>query len=430
MAAHAHSSESQAMSAPLAAREASTLKALLAQRAYVRMWSSRLIGNLGGQIQAVALAWQVYAVARLSGSVAQGAFAVGMLGLASFLPMFFLALIAGETADRHDRRAIMAIANLVELVCSAALCALTLTHSTALWPIYLIAAAFGAARAFFQPAAGALGPTLVPLHLLPRAIAMNSLSWQLASVVGPAIGGLLVAGSSTLAFAVAGGLFALSALLLTTFASPPQTGARGASRLAQIQEGLAYLWTNRFVLGAISLDLFAVLLGGATALLPVYARDVLHAGSTGFGILRAAPSVGGVTMAIVFSAWPIRRHAGLKMFLGVAGFGLATVAFALSRSLILSAAVLVLLGASDMISVFIRQSLVQIRTPNEMRGRVGAVSSLFIGASNELGEFESGVVARFLGPVSAALSGGVGSLAVTGLWAVIFPELRRADRLE
>lgn len=418
------------MTARAAGADVPTLKALLGQRAYVRMWLARLSGNLGGQIQAIALAWQVYAVARLSGSVAQGAFAVGMLGLASFLPMFFLALIAGETADRHDRRLIMAIANLVELACSAGLCVLAFTHSAALWPIYLIAVAFGAARAFFQPASGALGPTLVPPRLLPRAIAMNSLSWQLASVVGPAIGGLLVAGSATLAFAVAGGLFCLSVLLLQTFSSPPQSGAGGASRLAQIREGLAYLWTNRFVLGAISLDLFAVLLGGATALLPVYARDVLHAGSTGFGILRAAPSVGGVTMAVVFSSRPIRRSAGIKMFLAVAGFGLATVAFALSRSVILSAVVLALLGASDMVSVFIRQSLVQIRTPNEMRGRVGAVSSLFIGASNELGEFESGVVARFLGPVGAALFGGVGSLAVTGLWSFLFPELRRADRLE
>lgn len=402
----------------------------MAQRSYVRMWLARLSGNLGGQIQAIALAWQVYAVARLSGSVAEGAFAVGMLGLASFLPMFCLALIAGETADRHDRRAIMATANLVELACSAALCALAWSHSTALWPIYLIAVGFGAARAFFQPASGALGPTLVPARLLPRAIAMNSLSWQLASVVGPAIGGLLVAGSSTLAFGVAGGLFCLSVLLLMTFASPPQDGARGASRLEQIREGLAYLWTNTFVLGAISLDLFAVLLGGATALLPVYARDVLHAGSMGFGALRAAPSVGGVAMAVVFSTRPIRRRAGLKMFLGVAGFGLATVVFALSRSIILSVVALALLGAGDMVSVFIRGSLVQIRTPNEMRGRVGAVSSLFIGASNELGEFESGVVARFLGPVGAALFGGIGSLVVTGLWAAIFPDLRRADRLE
>jgi MFS family permease len=418
------------MSAPAAEIDAPTLRALLAQRSYVRMWLSRLTGNLAGQIQAVALAWQVYAVARLSHSVAEGAFAVGMLGLASFLPMFLFALIAGETADRHDRRLIMAAANLVELACAGALCALAYTGSAALWPIYLIAAAFGAARAFFQPASSALGPTLVPRHLLPRAIAMNSLSWQLASVVGPTIGGLLVAGSSALAFGAAGALFILSLLLLTTFASPPQTSVGGASRLEQIREGLAYLATNRFVLGAISLDLFAVLLGGATALLPVYARDVLHAGSMGFGVLRAAPSVGGVTMAAVLSSRPIRRRAGVKMFLGVAGFGLTTVVFALSRSIALSVAALALLGASDMISVFIRQSLVQIRTPNEMRGRVAAVSSLFIGASNELGEFESGLAARFLGPVGAALFGGIGSLAVTGLWAGIFPELRRADRLE
>jgi MFS family permease len=418
------------MSAPAAEIDAPTLRALLAQRSYVRMWSARLVGNLAGQIQAIALAWQVYTVARVHGSVAEGAFAVGMLGLSSFLPMFLLALIAGETADRHDRRAIMAIANLVELACAGALCALAYTGSVALWPIYLIGVAFGAARAFFQPASGALGPTLVPLKLLPRAIAMNSLSWQLASVVGPAIGGFLVAGSSALAFGVAGALFAASSLLLLTFASPPQSGAQGASRLEQIREGLDYLWTNPFVLGSISLDLFAVLLGGATALLPVYARDVLHAGSMGFGILRAAPSVGGVTMAVVLSTRPIRRQAGVKMFLGVAGFGMATVVFALSKSIALSVAALILLGASDMVSVFIRSSLVQIRTPNEMRGRVGAVSSLFIGASNELGDFESGTVARFLGPVGAALFGGIGSLAVTGLWATIFPELRKADRLE
>ena len=200
--------------------------------------------------------------------------------------------------------------------------------------------------------------------------------------------------------------------------------------MAQIREGLVYLWTNRFVLGAISLDLFAVLLGGATALLPVYARDVLHAGSQGFGVLRAAPAIGGVAMAILLGARPIKRHAGLKMFLAVAGFGLATVVFALSKSVLLSAIALALLGGADMISVFIRQSLVQIRTPNEMRGRIGAVSFLFIGASNELGEFESGLVARFFGPVGAALFGGIGSLAVTGLWAAIFPELRKADRLE
>jgi len=402
----------------------------MAHRAYVRMWLARLMGNLATQIQSIALAWQVYAVARLHGSVAEGAFAVGMIGLAQFLPMFVLALIAGETADRHDRRLIMASCMVVELISAAVFCALAWSGSSALWPIYAIATAFGAARAFYAPASSALGPTLVPQHLLPRAIAMNSLSWQLASVVGPAIGGILVAGSSTLAFGGAGALFGLSILLLASFASPPQSWTGDATRLEQILEGLHYLRTNRFVLGAISLDLFAVLLGGATALLPVYARDVLHAGSQGFGVLRAAPAIGGVGMALALGAWPIKRHSGVKMFLAVAGFGLATVVFAVSKSILLSAVALALLGGSDMVSVFVRQSLVQIRTPNEMRGRVGAVSFLFIGASNELGEFESGLVARFLGPVGAALFGGVGSLVVTGLWALIFPELRKADRLE
>jgi MFS family permease len=418
------------MTAPSAAADAPTLKALFGQRSYLLMWSGRLLGNLATQIESIAIAWQVYAVARLTGTVAQGALAVGMIGLAQFAPMFLLALIAGQVADRHDRRAIMIVCMAVELASAGALCALAYTRASALWPIYVIAVAFGAARAFYQPAGSALGPTLVPRHLLPRAIAMNSLSWQLASVIGPAIGGLLVAGSSTLAFGVAGGLYGLAILLLCCFASPPQSFNAEASRLEQIREGLHYLWTNRFVLGAISLDLFAVLLGGATALLPVYARDVLHAGSQGFGVLRAAPAIGGVAMAAVLGARPIKRHAGIKMFLAVAGFGMATVVFAVSKSVALSVVALALLGAADMISVFVRQSLVQIMTPNEMRGRVAAVSSLFIGASNELGEFESGLAARFLGPVGAALFGGVGSLVVTGLWAGLFPELRRADRLE
>ncbi|MGZ3313836.1 MAG: MFS transporter [Caulobacteraceae bacterium] len=418
------------MTAPSAAADVPTLRALFGQRAYVLMWSARLMGNLAAQIQAIAIAWQVYAVARLTGTVAQGAFAVGMIGLAQFLPMFVLALIAGQVADRHDRRLIMISCMVVELASAGALCALAYGGSTALWPIYMIAVAFGAGRAFYQPASSALGPTLVPRRLLPRAIAMNSLSWQLASVIGPAIGGLLVAGSATLAFGGAGVLFGLSILLLCCFASPKQSWKEGASRLEQIREGLNYLLSNRFVLGAISLDLLAVLLGGATALLPVYARDVLHAGSQGFGVLRASPAIGGVAMAAVLGARPIRRHAGVKMFLAVAGFGLATVVFALSRSVALSVVALALLGGADMISVFVRQSLVQIMTPNEMRGRVAAVSTLFIGASNELGEFESGLAARFLGPIGATLFGGVGSLAVTGLWAWIFPELRRADRLE
>jgi MFS family permease len=410
--------------------DAPTLRALIRERAYFRMWLARMLGNLATQVESIALAWHVYAVARLTSSVAQGAFAVGMLGLAQFLPMFALALLAGDTADRVDRRIIMMLCMIVECVSAIVFAVLAHQHVAALWPIYALGAVFGAARAFFSPAAAALAPTLVPRVLLPRAIAMNSLSWQLASVIGPAIGGLLVAASSSFAFAAAAVLFLGSVTVLTTFASPPHAGARGASRITQIREGLDYLWSNKIVLGAISLDLFAVLLGGATALLPVFARDVLHVGSQGFGILRAAPAVGGVLMAIVLGARPIRRQAGVRMLAGVAAFGAATVVFALSRSLWISAAALAILGASDMISVFVRTSLVQLATPDAMRGRVGAVSYLFIGASNELGEFETGTVARLLGPIGATLFGGIGALGVTGLWAVIFPDLRRADRLE
>ena len=408
----------------------STLRVLVRERSYVRLWISSLNGNLATQIQGIALAWQVYAVARLTRTVAEGAFAVGMLGLAQFLPMLALALIAGETADRHNRRLIMTWCLAAQFASVCLFAALAHFGLNALWPMYLLAAAFGAARAFYSPAASALMPTLAPRHLLPRAIAMSSLSRQMASVMGPAIGGLLVAVSPTLAFGVAGAGYLVALCFVSGIVAPPQTGAQGASRWEQIRGGLAYLWSNRFVMGAISLDLFAVLLGGATALLPVFARDVLHVGSQGFGVLRAAPAVGGMAMAILLGARPIKRHAGLKMFFGVAGFGLATVVFALSQSLWLSAVALAFLGGFDMISVFVRQSLVQIATPNDMRGRIGALSFLFVGASNELGEFESGVVARLLGPVGAALFGGIGSLIVTGAWAGLFPQLRRADRLE
>jgi MFS family permease len=410
--------------------EPSDLRALMGQRAFLLMTLSQVTSNLAIQIESIALAWHVYAVARLTGTIAQGAFAVGLLGLAQFLPIFFLSLIAGETADRHDRRRIILICLVAELVSAGVFAGLAFGGVAMLWPIYGVAVLFGVARAFSSPALNSLGPGLVPRSLLPRAIALGSLSRQTAAVVGPAIGGLLVAASSGVAFTVAAGLFLAAGGFLLTFASPPQTGAQGASRMTQIREGLHYLWTNKIVLGAISLDLFAVLLGGAMALLPVFARDILHVGSQGFGILRSAIAVGGVLGATVLMTRPIRRLAGVKMLLGVASFGLATVVFALSRSLWLSAAALALLGASDMVSVFVRQSLVQMSTPDAMRGRVSAVSYLFIGASNELGDFESGLVARLLGPVGATLFGGIGSLGVTGIWALLFPELRRADRLD
>jgi MFS family permease len=402
---------------------------LLARRPYVFFLIGRFLGTLATGSQSVVIAWEVYEVARRSMSVEQAAFAVGMIGLAQFLPLFALTLVAGEAADRHDRRLILAACYVTQLLTSAGLAAVS-SLGAGLWPIFALAALFGCSRAFFQPTASALGPMLVPLRLLPRAIATNSMVAQVASIVGPAIGGLLCVVSPVLGYAVSAGLYALAAacaLLIRVDARPAFDGAR--SRVAQIREGLLYVWGNKLVLGAISLDLFAVLLGGATGLLPVFARDVLQVGPEWFGALRASPAVGALLMAGYLAYRPIRARAGAKMLVAVALFGLMTVVFAYSRSVPLSMFALAVLGGADMVSVFTRQSLVQIATPDRMRGRVSAVSTLFIGASNELGEFESGVVARLLGPVGAVAFGGFGALAVTAVWAWLFPSLRRVDRL-
>jgi MFS family permease len=402
---------------------------LLSRRPYVLFLAGRFLGTLATGSQSVVIAWEVYELARQTMSLAEAAFAVGMIGLAQFLPLFALTLIAGETADRHDRRYIIALCYLAQLLISAGL-AVRSAIGGGLWPIFALAGLFGCARSFFQPTASALGPMLVPLSLLPRAIATNSLAAQLASILGPALGGLLCWVSPVLGYAVSAGLYAAAgccALLIRADTRPPIEPHR--SRVAQIREGLIYLWGNKLVLGAISLDLFAVLLGGATGLLPVFARDVLDVGSEGFGILRASPSIGALLMATYLAHRPIRTRAGIKMLLAVGLFGVMTVVFAYSRWLPLSVFALAVLGGADMISVFTRQSLVQIATPDRMRGRVSAVATLFIGASNELGEFESGVTARILGPVGAVAFGGYGAAAVTALWAWLFPPLRRADRL-
>jgi MFS family permease len=292
-----------------------------------------------------------------------------------------------------------------------------------------VAVLFGAGRAFFAPANTAMGPMLVPRALLPRSIAWNSLAWQTASIAGPAAGGLLIAVSPAHAFVTALILYAVSGLCVACVRRNTKPVTQPGSRWQLMKDGLAYVWRQKIVFGAISLDLFAVLLGGATALLPVFARDVLHVGAEGFGLLRAGPAIGATAVALWLAANPIRSRAGTYMFGGVAVFGLATCVFAVSRALWLSIAALIVLGGADMLSVYIRQTLIQLVTPDPMRGRVAAVSSVFIGASNELGEFESGVVARFLGPIGAALFGGIGALAVTGVWSMLFPQLRKADRL-
>jgi MFS family permease len=405
---------------------------LLRQRPFVLFWLARVVSSLGLQVQAVTIAWQVYSIARvgLKLDVKHAALAVGMIGLAQFLPVLALTLPAGEMADRYDRKLIAAICLVVDAATAAALGVLTFIDGRAIWPVYIAAILFGVARTFLSPATTALGPMLVPRALLPRAIAWGSLAWQGASIVGPALGGILCAFSPALAFGVAFGFYLASAACLLLIQANTQPVVQPGSRWTLVKEGLVYVWENKIVFGAISLDLFAVLLGGATALLPVFARDVLKIGAEGFGVLRAGPAIGASAVAILIAARPIHRKAGLFMFGGVAVFGAATVVFALSKVLAVSVVALAVLGGADMLSVYVRQTLVQLVTPDAMRGRVGAVSTLFIGASNELGEFESGVAARFLGPIGAALFGGIGALIVTGAWARLFPALRKADRLE
>jgi MFS family permease len=403
---------------------------LLGQRDYLLFWSSRSLGSLGVQVQSVAMGWQVYALSRLEGlSINQASFNVSLIGLITFAPLFFLALPAGMSADRYDRRRIMQLCYFAELTPAAILAAAELLHFASVPLLLAVAAIFGTSRAFFQPALSALGPMLVPRELLPRAIAWNSLAGQFASIIGPTVAGLLIGLAPAAAFEGAFGLYLAALIGISLIRGPTRPQAQPGSRLELVKEGLVYVWTNKIVFGAISLDLAAVILGGATALLPAFARDVLKIGPEGFGLLRSAPSAGAALVAIYFSVKPIRTRAGLKMFMGVAVYSLATIVFGVSRALWLSAAALALLGAADMLSVYVRQTLVQLVTPDGMRGRVGAVSGLFISASNELGEFRGGLAARFIGPVNAVVYGGLGALIVTGLWARLFPALRRADRL-
>lgn len=407
-----------------------TFRDLLRRRDFMLFWVSRVCATLGVQVQSVALGWQVYEVARRTMPVHEAALWVGMIGLISFLPIFFLALPAGETADRHDRKTVLLLCYAGEIGTAVLLASASFFHFASLPLLLGVAVLFGTARAFMQPAATAMAPMLVPRELLPQAIAWNSLAWQGASILGPALGGLLLAHSPGLSYAVTAGLLSVSALWVSLVRMNTRPVVQPGSRWALMKEGLAYVWTNKIVFGAISLDMVAVLLGGATALLPVFAKDVLHVGPEGFGLLRAGPAIGASAVAIYLAVNPIRKHAGQFMFWGVALFGAMTIVFGLSKSLPLSVAALAVLGGADMLSVYVRQTLVQLVTPDPMRGRVAAVSSLFIGASNELGEFESGVVARFLGPVGAAIFGGVGAIVVTALWAKLFPALRKADRLE
>ena len=386
--------------------------------------------QFGGQIEAITIAWQVYHIARETRSIAESAFMVGMVGLCQFVPLFILTLYAGTLADRVSRKAIVLWALLAEMVGVVGLTVVSLQSAPQLLHIFLIAALFGGARAFLSPAASALVPMLVSREDMPKAISFSTTAWMTAVIVGPAIGGLLIAVSIPVAYGVTALTYVvglgLIAAITTNTTPEPQVG----HPLTLLREGLVYVWENKVVFGAISLDLFAVLLGGATALLPAFASDILHVGPMGNALLRTGPAVGGLLMSSYLVLYPIKRKAGVKMFLGVAAFGLATIVFAFSRSMPLSLLALAVLGAGDMISVNVRQTLIQIVTPDHMRGRVSAVSGMFISGSNELGEFETGVVSRFVGPVMAAAYGGIGTLIVTGVWAAWFPALRKADRLD
>lgn len=403
---------------------------LLRHRDFGLYWGAMAFESVAVQIEAITIGWQVYTIARQTLDIKESAFMVGMVGLAQFLPLFMLTLWAGSLADRHSRRAIVMASIGLKIVGVVGLIVVSLETSPSLHHIFGIAAIFGVARAFMSPSASALTPMLVPRADMPQAISLKSLSWQLAVILGPWLGGILCAVSTTLAYSTAAALYVITLSVLTLVRKNTTPTRQPGSQWQQVKEGLAYTFGHKIIFGAISLDLFAVLLGGATALLPAFASDILNVGPEGFGVLRSGPAIGASLMAIALARYPLQRRAGVRMFWAVGAFGLATIVFALSKNMWLSVLALAVLGAADMISMYIRQTLVQIVTPDHMRGRVSSVSGLFISASNELGEFESGVVSRFIGPVGAALFGGIGTLIVTGTWARLFPDLRRADLLD
>ncbi len=383
--------------------------------------TARFLSALAIQMQNVAVGWLVYDLTR-------DPFALGLVGLASFLPAVALALVTGHAADRYDRRRILVACYLVTLATATGLLAIAATGSGETWLIYALLLIFGVSRAFANPAGQALVPNLVPPGQLGIAIAWNSTAWQTATIAGPALGGLLYFLGSSVAFGAAAACFLACCVLFALMRSRTQAKPSDVT-WETLLAGIRFIRSRPVIFGAISLDLFAVLLGGATALLPVYARDILNVGPGGLGLLRSMPAVGALLVALWLAQRPLQSRSGLRMFQGVALFGVATIGFGLSTNIALSCVFLFVLGAADMISVFVRSTLVQFDTPDAMRGRVAAVNSVFIGASNELGEFESGAVAAAIGTVPAVVVGGVGTLVVCGLWMRWFPALRYRDRL-
>ncbi len=391
--------------------------------AYVKYLAALVSHSFATQIVVVALGWQVYDITR-------DPWDLGLIGLSQFLPALMLVLVTGLVADRFNRRFILGLCLLIEGLCALAFMAFTLSVPSDVTPVFGILIVLGIARAFFSPAADALAPNLLPREAIPHGISLNSMTWQVTSITGPVLGGLLYGISGALAYGVAAGLVALAALCVALIGPTRQANRVNETTIHTLLAGFRFIKSEPIVLGAISLDLFAVLLGGATALMPVYARDILQVDELGLGLLRAAPGVGAVAMALWLSKYGIRDHAGKVLFGFVAAFGAFTVVFGISTWVPLSIAALVLMGACDMISVYVRETLMQLWTPDDVRGRVNAVNRVFIGASNELGEFRAGSVAALLTAKSAVVIGGVGTVGVAALWSWMFPSLRMARRLE
>ncbi len=401
-------------------------------RAYAQYWAARWFGTFAVQMQVTAMGWQIYDEARAHGqSIAEAAFLLGLVGLAQFLPLLVLSLFGGQAADRYNRRLI-----LVACFGSKALIALGLAVASQFGADVVIPAIFaaaivtGATNAFMPPAATALLPMLLPREELPQGIAWSSLAFQSSLIIGPAVGGVIYAFGPVVPYTATLVLLLVAAVLMLTLKAPKQNEVRDARTIGMIIEGLRFVWANKIVLGAISLDLVVVLLAGAIALLPVFARDILHAGPSELGILRSAMGVGAATVALWLALKPLRARVGFWMFGATIVFGIATIVFGLSQWMWLTTLSLAIAGGVDMISVYVRQTLIQLNTPDEMRGRVGAVSFVFISASNELGDFEAGLMARIFGPVLAVALGGAAAVVASLGWMRLFPELAKADGFE
>jgi MFS family permease len=399
-----------------------TARGVFRVRSYKLFWLARGFSALAYQMLGVAFGWQIYALTHST-------FALGMVGLAQFLPLVLLILIVGHVADRADRGRILTICRAIEALAAAALAIANWTNHINPAAIFVAVAVVGAARAFENPSTQAMVPNLVADDLVPQAIAWASSAFQTASIIGPALGGFLYVAGPDVVYAVASLLFLAASVLMLGVRLWRPNGVRGLGTATSIFSGIHYIRDHKNILGAISLDLFAVLLGGASALFPAFAHDILHTGPWGLGLLRLSPALGALTTSVIIAHYPMRKHAGMRMFFCVIIFGLATIAFALSRSLWVSMVVLILMGGADMVSVLIRSTLVQLETPDEMRGRVSAVNTLFIGTSNQLGEFESGITASWFGLIPATILGGVGCIVVALVWMRLFPSLRKLDRL-